>query len=492
MTVISNRYITWVMMQTRIMRYCIVAILLHVSLVAYLGSRKVDLVPSQVFDGPVIEMPVFPPIEDRNQPVPTDAGVPPLPPSMGDVVQPQPSPAITRHLPVPENVRTGGVGVDSPMNPGIPLDRFFDSPAGLPFSPGGDGLTRGDAWLRASPADGTVRQRDNAKEREKVMNDLGGNPATERGVMGALRWLKNNQRPDGSWKCGPSDRAGTALAALALLGHGETTDKPEFGQTVHRALSYLETSIDERGLVPGGKMYEQGLVTLALSEGYLMTQAPSLREPLERAVKALVQSQQTPKALPLHRGGWRYSPTATDADLSVSGWIIMALKSAKNAGVDVPQQTFDDAAGFVWRMYRGPGFGYDAPGVTPNMTAVGVLCLQFLGHGQDERVKKALDYLRTQKFDWQKTGGGFVLYGWYYLTQAMFQGGDPYWTYWNREFRDELLTNQAEDGSWPVPPLSDRETKDLAGSPVYATAMGAMMLEVYYRHLPLYKTHAAK
>jgi len=135
--------------------------------------------------------------------------------------------------------------------------------------------------------------------------------------------------------------------------------------------------------------------------------------------------------------------------------MIMALKSARATSIEIPQAVFDKATQYLWNMYdtKNPGFGYQKPERYPSMTAVGVLCQQFLGNGQDQRIKGALDYLREQKVDWDKTSGDYVLYGWYYITQAMFQGGGSYWQYWNGEIRDTMVKNQQSDGRWMPPPI---------------------------------------
>jgi hypothetical protein len=234
-------------------------------------------------------------------------------------------------------------------------------------------------------------------------------------------------------------------------------------------------------------MYAQGAVTLALAEAYGMTQSPAIKEPLERAVKAVVAAQKAPKKDPKDVGGWRYSINADDSDSSVSGWIILALKSARLAGIAVPEETFDLASKYLWTLYEDGTFGYNSPRKTAGTTAIGVLCQQFMGHGDDRRVKQALDFLKDQKVDWSETKGDFVLYGWYYQTQAMFQGGGAYWEYWNRQIRDTMIKNQQADGRWLPPPLSDAEQKSMAQSPVYSTALGCLILEVYYRYLPLYQ-----
>ena len=90
-------------------------------------------------------------------------------------------------------------------------------------------------------------------------------------------------------------------------------------------------------------MYAQAIVTLALCEGYALTQSPQLREPAERAAAILITAQTAPKSNPQHPGGWRYTPTSSDADTSVTGWMVMALHSARMAGLEVPDAVFENA-----------------------------------------------------------------------------------------------------------------------------------------------------
>jgi hypothetical protein len=303
--------------------------------------------------------------------------------------------------------------------------------------------------------------------------------------LAALRWLKEHQESDGSWVAGqasPEKDAYTAMAVMAFLGHGHTPDDKEFGDTVNRGVVYLVNTIGSDGIVQSKNVYAQGGVTLALAEAYGMTQSKAIRDPLERAVAANIAAQKIPKD-PKSQGGWHYSMVHTTSDTSVSGWIIMGLKSAKLAGIDVPKEVFDQASQYLWNMYDdNGGFGYLGPQRTANMTGVGVLCQQFLGNYTDPRLKKALDFLKEQKFDWEEAGG-FALYGWYYITQAMFQGGGAYWEYWNKQFQKPLIKAQSSDGHWDAPAKSDGRER----APVYSTSLACLMLEVYYRYTPLYQ-----
>lgn len=76
-------------------------------------------------------------------------------------------------------------------------------------------------------------------------------------------------------------------------------------------------------------------------------------------------------------------------------------------------------------------------------------------------------------------------YYWYYGTYALFQlashDDDRSWRTWNERMKGALLPTQrrggCEDGSWdPDDPWS------LVGGRIYATAINALTLEIYYRY----------
>jgi hypothetical protein len=82
-------------------------------------------------------------------------------------------------------------------------------------------------------------------------------------------------------------------------------------------------------------------------------------------------------------------------------------------------------------------------------------------------------------------------YYWYYATQVMFQMQGDHWQAWNNHLRPLLVDSQVQQGplagSWdPKGAVADRW--GVEGGRLYVTAMHLLMLEVYYRHLPLYQT----
>lgn len=341
--------------------------------------------------------------------------------------------------------------------------------------------------------------------RQDLVERYGGDPETERAVAAALEWLAAHQSEDGRWSsrgfdegceaCGgkptiDSDVATTALSLMCFLGADHTHVKEgPYRDRVRRGLAWLIAQQSEDGdLRKGESLYSQGIATIALAEAYGMTRDPELAGPVERAVRFIAAARS-------RAGGWRYEPGQA-GDTSVLGWQVMALTSARRAGVEVPQEAFDAAGAWLDGVSRGtPGLYSYQPGMppTPTMTAEGLFCRQLLGHGRDEPIMRtSVEMVGRNPPEW---GRRSTTYYWYYATLAMFQHGGEDWRRWNEAVKRELLEHQRDDGaaagSWdPV----DRWAG--VGGRVYQTAICTLSLEVYYRYLPLYggpladRTHA--
>jgi len=476
---------TWLMEQTRIVRYFIVALLFHVVIAVILGSIKIVAVLPKIVAA--FDSTALPPKEALTEPDDPYAAYRDFDyKGVGTVVEKPAGPAVPEaHLAhIEASPQQSGIadviGVESAE--ATELAR----PVGV-VGPLGPSLSAGDLKVGIpgikGPGGFMVGSR-SGRGRAIALNKYGASKEVERAIITGLNWLKANQQPDGSWKMSDRPVGGTALAVLCFLGHGETTDSKEYGTTVTKALDYLVSKVSPSGAV-AGSMYEQGLVMLALAEGLTMTGSPALRLPLERAVKATIAAQNIP-GKGNHAGGWRYGLTSKDSDVSVTGWVIMGLKSAKNAGIEVPDEVFTKATQYLWRMYSPQGgFGYSSPATTPSTSAAGALCMQFMGRGAEHRLKAVYENLVGTNVGWNEEKGNWLLYQWYYTTQAMFQAADPYWPVWNKKFRDQYVKNQAKDGHWDAPPNSGNNEKKFA--PVYSTTLAILTLEVYYRYLPMYQ-----
>ena len=363
-----------------------------------------------------------------------------------------------------------------------------------------------------------LRQRDRATRRE-LARQRGGSESSERAVEMGLDFLARHQNPDGSWSLHDfsqgqpgyenagfgrmqSDTAATGLSMLAFLGAGYTHTDGKYRLVVGRGLSYLVGNQREEGdlFVPQDAksnlnvwLYSHGIAAIALCEAYGMTRDPTLHDPAQRALDFIVAAQSPTE------GGWRYAPRL-GSDTSVSGWQLMALKSGELAGLNAPAETYrrveiwldgaqarENSALYAYRPKAKQNHQRLASRV---MTAEGLLMRQYLGWKRDNpNMQAGADYLLGHLPQWDGAGQRDAYY-WYYATQVMFQIGGEHWRQWNDRLRELLIDRQTPDGalagSWdPLGPAPDRWGRE-AGR-LYTTAMHLLMLEVYYRHLPLYR-----
>jgi hypothetical protein len=323
--------------------------------------------------------------------------------------------------------------------------------------------------------------------RGRALSKYGGGGATEGAVLRALRWLKKEQKADGSWNTPPV--AMTSWALLCYLAHGETPASEEFGPTVEKAIRYLANM---SGKWPGS--YQWPIATYALCEAYGMTKVPMLKDAALKGVEGVIRGQGK-------NGGWAYGVPNPDEgrDTSVMGWCAQALKAAKLAGIEHPdlEKTIKlSIEGFKQNAAPSGGFGYRGPG-GGGLTATGVLCMQLLGAAKEAETRNGLAVMETWTCKWDEAGGGDPLYYWYYATQAKFHAGGDIWNNWNKQFSMELVKNQIvlkgagadgkDIGYWECAQSGGKEAKGHSTGLVYNTTLCCLMLEVYYRYLPTYK-----
>ncbi len=287
-------------------------------------------------------------------------------------------------------------------------------------------------------------------------------PAAEQAIEKGLRHLANTQKADGGW--GQEHRvAHTALALMAFMVKGYMPEQPPYGGAMSKGVDFLLKAAREGGGYMGDSMYEHGLATLALSEAWGMSsRSDHIRDALKRAVDVILRSQN-------NQGGWRYQPRPESADISITVMQIVALASAKEAGVLVPDETIQRALRYVRSLQNANGgFGYQStqdPGFA--RTAAGVTSLLMCGEKDSQAVKRGLEYLKTHRPE-----NSYFFYGHYYAVQAMYQAGEGYYQQWYPQIRDTLLRSQKDNGSW---------------GDDYTTPMAILILGVPYRFLPIYQ-----
>ncbi len=242
---------------------------------------------------------------------------------------------------------------------------------------------------------------------------------------------------------------------------------------------------------PGGQMYGHGLAAIALCEAYGMTHDNALQPAAQKSIDFIVAAQD-----PIG-GGWRYRPRVDSGDTSVVGWQLMALKSGSMAYLKVPSDTIRKASYFLDSMQTEDGamYGYVAPGNGPATSAIGLLCRMYMGWQHDRAALiQGVRILSDNGPSLDSSGPPRNnMYYNYYATQVLHHYGGYEWVKWNTVMREYLIANQETGGhaagSWFF------DGTDLGSAPggrLYCTAMAAMILEVYYRHLPLYTDLSTK
>jgi hypothetical protein len=187
-----------------------------------------------------------------------------------------------------------------------------------------------------------------------------------------------------------------------------------------------------------------------------------------------------------HYGGWRYNPDSLDSDISISGWQILSLKAAINAGFSVPDWCLPKAAEFVRACFseRDGGFTYQAKegNATCVRTGIGALSLQLCDFPEDPLIATAVRYMQDYPPIWEfeHGGGGYSFYYWYYGTRAMMNREGEDWRIWKSWMCRLLVDNQEVDGSWEVEQQEEKVGK------IYSTSLGALMLELCCGHRPIY------
>lgn len=376
----------------------------------------------------------------------------------------------------------------------------------------------------ATPVEGFVREATKGfdqRGRERGTGQGRVSTKTEEAIERGLDFLARSQQPDGSWSFQKfpgvtqddiggvhADTAATGLALMAFLGGGYDHFEDKHREVVRRGLRFLIEQQKENGDLyffqekkshESAWLYSHAIASIALCEALGMTGDEELREPAQKAIYFIEESQNR------QYGGWRYEP-GKHADTSVSGWQLMALKSGELAGLKVKKETYDAVGKWLDRaaLDGGAQYVYDptrpstqdpADRRRPTMTSVGLLMRLYLGWDRTRpAMQRGAQHILTQPPSY-----GFAAnkqrdtYYWYYATQVMFHMRGDYWRRWNSQLYPLLIGTQTKGGdmagSWdPGGTVPDRWGGQ--GGRIYVTAMNLLSLEVYYRHLPIYESTA--
>ena len=305
----------------------------------------------------------------------------------------------------------------------------------------------------------------------------------------ALAWLVTKQDVTHGNFEGRYKNTETALACIALMAAGHFPDRSKYGKHLKKGIMYLvkaSSAPKHYGYLgaDGGRMYGHGICTLALAEAYGMLDEVEdnikIKDALEAALQVTLKSQS--KAKNTHFGGWRYNPNSKDADLSVSVWQVLSLRSAKNCGIRVPQQAIDDAISYIRKCYNKKQGGYAyQPNKRPNsaMKCAGIVSLLAMGSEKNEqdmeKIKESAKILKTLR----PNKGSHFYYNSYYFATAANMLGPKYRKVFLPKMEKALLRLQKTNGEFK------KHSGHLPG--VYATSFAIICLAVKYQFLPIYQ-----
>jgi hypothetical protein len=300
-----------------------------------------------------------------------------------------------------------------------------------------------------------------------------------------LGYLSRAQSEDGSWRS-RTEHGITGICLMAFLASGED---PNFGSYRHHIKGAIRSIITgqetDTGFFPNS-MYHHGFAMLALAEAYGVVDEEmlwdgtekeetrrSIAESLELAIQLTVTAQQANRW-----GGWRYSPTSTDADTSVTGSVLMGLLACRNAGLEVPDAVIETAITYMQRNTASSGFvaysgGLGGGGESMARSAVATLVYAVSHKRETTEFIAALTHI-GDRLDHKETA--HTQYFYYYMAQALYQGNPESWEKWNRSTATALAEQQSADGSFPG-----------SYGEAYGTAMSLLSLALNYRFLPIYE-----
>lgn len=340
-------------------------------------------------------------------------------------------------------------------------------------------------------------------------------------VERALKFLASRQQRDGSFPTLPHGQpAVTSLCTLAFMAHGHVPGEGPYGDALDRAADFIAAKQKPNGLItafgPDGPRitrhlehqigvaaaYNHAISSLTVSEIYGVSQSKRserVREVIANALRASLEMQKWPKDRPADRGGWRYvdDHDSTDSDLSVTGWQLMFLRSARNAGFDVPKEPIDQAVAYVQRCFA-PGTGafeYATGGYNSQrgdirsrgMAGAGILALGHAGFHHSTAAQATGKWLMQYDFDKYNDRAGFwrdrYHYSLFNCCQGMYQLGSPYWEGFFPRTVQAVLKHQEPNGSW----APETRHSDSAFGDSYTTALVVLSLGASNQLLPIFQ-----
>jgi len=335
-------------------------------------------------------------------------------------------------------------------------------------------------------------------------------------VNRGLVFLASQQQPDGSFPTMPHAQPGvSSLCALGFMAHGHNPGDGQYGEQLDRTIDFILSCQKPNGLLtlygPEGPRitrnvsheigvaaaYNHAIASLTLCEVYGMGRSKRtapIEQVINKSIVAALEMQRWPKDAGYDQGGWRYVDNfdQSDSDLSVTGWYIMFLRSARNAGFNVPKKAIDDAIGYVRRSFaRDYGaFSYTVgTGRSPSRgtAGAGILALGHAGFHNSFEAQRTGQWLMQYSFEVYNDNLGLdrdrYHYSLFNCCQGMYQLGSPYWEQFFPRTVRTVLDHQMADGSWDA----ESYQRDRPFGNSYTTALVLLSLGAPNQLLPVFQ-----
>jgi hypothetical protein len=378
------------------------------------------------------------------------------------------------------------------------------------------GHVAGEEPILSAPSDASRTEQLGAGERQTDVLSEDQWQRLDAAVDRGLTWLAAQQRRDGSFPTRTNGQPGvTSLCVLAFMAHGHNPGDGQHGERLDRATKFILACQKQNGLValqaPDNAQisreldywsgvttaYNHAISSLALSEIYGMSQtkhADELQKAIQASIEATLAMQRWPKNKAEDKGGWRYLQDFDDkdSDLSITGWNLMFLRSARNAGFNVPKSAIDDAVAYIRRTFdKSAGvFVYtttEGDSRSRGMAGAGILALAHAGFHNSDEAKKSGQWLLEHSFEEYNGNNGIALDRYHYSLfnscQAMYQLGSPYWERFFPPTVSTLLAAQNQDGSWDAESFH----RDRPYGNSYTSALVLLSLGAPNQFLPVFQ-----
>lgn len=322
-----------------------------------------------------------------------------------------------------------------------------------------------------------------------------GSKRSETSVDLSLWWLANHQEKDGHWdsakyeglRSQEADCADTGMALLAFLGTNQTDKVGKWKSNVKNAINWLIANQKPNGSWDD-RNYANGICTLAMVEAAGMKCGNmEVKRSAENAVEYLLKQQND-------TGCFNYSGPSDRNDMSITGWCIMAFKSAMicdikkkeikesfqkcRAFLDSSEGTKDNSSsskGLAW--YIPSTLGTGAMGGA--CQAIAMLIRQYTGEERSSPWLQAAADGQITKIPLEYKN--MDVYRIYYSFLTLFQLGGNHWQAWYKPVTELIVSAQRQDGDFKGSWDKTGCHVDKGGRVLY-TALLCLCLEVPYRY----------